>query len=57
MRVLPGAYLGRATPEGGEPRRSVTSASPWWPTPPQVERGLGAIRATLAPAISQEKVD
>ena len=49
VRVLPGAYLGRATPEGGNPGHSyirvalVADAA-------EVERGLAAIRATLATA-------
>ncbi len=49
VRVLPGAYLGRATPEAGNPGERyirvalVADAA-------EVERGLAAIRATLATA-------
>lgn len=55
VRVLPGAYLGRATPEGPNPgaryiRVALVAGAP------EVERGLTAIRATLGPALSQERV-
>ena len=55
MRVLPGGYLGRATAEGPNPGAAyirvalVAGAA-------EVERGLGAIRETLAATITQERV-
>ena len=55
VRVLPGGYLGRATPTAGNPGQDyirvalVADAA-------QVERGLEAIRATLGKAVGEERV-
>ncbi len=55
VRVLPGGYLGRATAEAANPGHDyirvalVADAA-------EVERGLGAIRATLGKAVSEERV-
>ena len=55
VRVLPGGYLGRATPSGANPGQDyirvalVADAT-------EVARGLGAIRATLGKAVSEERV-
>jgi len=55
VRVLPGGYLGRATAEGPNPgapyvRVALVAGAA------EVERGLGAIRQTLAATITQERV-
>jgi aspartate/methionine/tyrosine aminotransferase len=55
VRVLPGGYLGRATPGAGNPGRDyirvalVADAA-------EVERGLEAIRTTLGRTVSEERV-
>jgi N-succinyldiaminopimelate aminotransferase len=56
VRVLPGGYLGRATPAGpnpGDPYIRVALVA----DAAQVERGLQAILATLAQAVPEEKVE
>ncbi|MFO1142176.1 MAG: aminotransferase class I/II-fold pyridoxal phosphate-dependent enzyme [Amaricoccus sp.] len=55
VRVLPGGYLGRATPSAANPGQDyirvalVADAA-------EVARGLGAIRATLGEPVSEERV-
>jgi aspartate/methionine/tyrosine aminotransferase len=55
VRVLPGGYLGRATATGPNPGHEyirvalVAEAA-------AVERGLEAIRSSLAPALMEQKV-
>jgi aspartate/methionine/tyrosine aminotransferase len=55
VRVLPGAYLGRATAEAANPGHDYIRVA-LVADPPDIERGLAAIRDTLEASISKEKV-